>query len=122
MLNKTKKVMTALLLSLSLLTAAGCSDAALGNDSLLRPPRPTGDKAAIQDIIASEAGGSYTLKYPQKGEYRSAITLRNEDTDKEYAIALYATEGDTKLNVSIISFDKKKEWKCLGTLHTIIRA
>lgn len=115
MLKKIKKVITASALTFGVLAASGCSDAALGNDSLLRPPRATGDKAAIQDIISSEAGGSYTLKYPQNGENRSAITLRNEDTDKEYAIALYATEGDTKLNVSIISFDKKKEWKCLGT-------
>lgn len=114
MLKKTKIILP-VLLSACMLSAAGCSDPALGNDSLLRPPRATGDKAAIQEIIASEAGGSYTLKYPQKGENRSAITLRNEGTDKEYAIALYATENDTKLNVSIISFDKKKEWKCLGT-------
>lgn len=115
MRKKTKMLLPAIMLSACMISAAGCSDPALGNDSLLRPPRATGDKAAIQEIIASEAGGSYTLKYPQKGENRSAITLRNENTDKEYAIALYATENDTKLNVSIISFDKQKEWKCLGT-------
>ena len=97
-----------------LLSLSGCSRAAMGTDALLRPPRATGDKAAIQDIIESEAGGSYNLKYPQKGENRSAITMRNEDTENEYALALYSTENDTKLNVSVIVYDKK-QWKCLGT-------
>ena len=78
-----------------ILLLGGCSDAAMNGGSLLRPPRATGDKAAIQDIIAAEAGGSYSLKYPQKGENRSAIILRNENTDHEYALALYATENDT---------------------------
>ena len=103
-----------LFMAAGLISLAGCSDAAMGTDSLLRPPRATGDKAAIQDIISSEAGGSYNLKYPQKGENRSAITMRNEDTDNEYVLALYSTENDTKLNVSVIVYDKK-QWKCLGT-------
>ncbi len=99
-----------------ILLLGGCSDAAMNGGSLLRPPRATGDKAAIQDIIAAEAGGSYSLKYPQKGENRSAIILRNENTDHEYALALYATENDTKLNVSIITYraDQNK-WECIGT-------
>ena len=114
LIKKGKQAAAVMLLSLGMMLPSGCSDAATGSDSLLRPPRPTGDKAAIQEIIASEAGGSYTLKYPQKGENRSAITLRNEDTEKEFALALYATENDTRLNVSIIAC-RKKEWRCLGT-------
>ena len=113
MLKKAKKV-TAVLLSAGLITLNGCSGLGSDGNSLLRPPRPTGDKAAIQEIIAREAGGAYNLKYPQKGVNRSAITLRNENTDNEYALALYSTENDTKLNVSIIAYDQT-EWKCLGT-------
>ncbi len=97
-----------------LLALSGCSGFAADGDSLLHPPRPTGDKAAIQDIISREAGGTYNLKYPQKGVNRSAIILRNENTDNEYALALYSTENDSKLNVSIISYSNE-QWKCLGT-------
>ena len=97
-----------------LLALSGCSGFAADGDSLLHPPRPTGDKAAIQDIISREAGGTYNLKYPQKGVNRSAIILRNENTDNEYALALYSTENDSKLNVSIISY-ANEQWKCLGT-------
>ena len=107
------KIAAALLLSLTLLTA-GCSDASFGTDSMLRPPRATGDKAEIQDIITKEAGGSYTLKYPQAGDYRSAIIMRNENTKNEYAIALYATEKDTKLNTSVITY-RDNTWECAGT-------
>ncbi len=94
--------------------AGGCSDGMMGSDSLLRPPRATGDKAEIQDIISQEAGGSYTLKYPQMGDNRSAITMRNEDKDGEYAVALYSTESDSRLNVSIITYSEDK-WSCIGT-------
>ncbi len=114
MAKTIRKTAALLIAALNIGILAGCSDATIGGDSMLRPPRATGDKAAIQDIIAAEAGGSYSLKYPQQGENRSAITLRNENTDNEYAVALYSTENDTKLNVSIIACIKK-EWKCLGT-------
>lgn len=113
-LLKNVKKISAMLIAAGLLTLSGCSGLAADGNSLLRPPRPTGDKAAIQEIIAREAGGTYNLKYPQKGVNRSAITLRNENTDNEYALALYSTENDTKLNVSIIAYDQA-EWKCLGT-------
>ncbi len=108
------RMLGALGISLCLMGLSGCSDAALGTDSLLRPPRATGDKAEIQNIIAKEAGGSYNLKYPQTGDNRSAIIMRNENTDNEYALALYATENDTRLNASIIAL-VNDEWTCIGT-------
>ena len=116
MLTRPKRMTALLLLLASLSGLGGCSGTSMGSDSLLRPPRATGDKAAIQDIISAEAGGSYTLKYPQKGENRSAIMMRNIDTDSEYALALYSTDNDTKLNVSIITYSSDSDtWKCIGT-------
>ena len=116
MLTRPKRITALLLLLASLSGLGGCSGTSMGSDSLLRPPRATGDKAAIQDIISAEAGGSYTLKYPQKGENRSAIMMRNIDTDSEYALALYSTDNDTKLNVSIITYSSDSDtWKCIGT-------
>ena len=108
------KLILAIMTAFCMIFAGGCSDGMMGSDSLLRPPRATGDKAEIQDIISQEAGGSYTLKYPQTGDNRSAITMRNEDTDSEYAVALYSTESDSRLNVSIITYTDEK-WSCIGT-------
>ena len=112
-MKRKSKWAAAALFSLTLLLS-GCSDAAFGTDSMLRPPRATGDKADIQDIITKEAGGTYTLKYPQKGDYRSAIIMRNENTSTEYALALYSTEKDTKLNASVIMYHDNI-WECAGT-------
>lgn len=106
---------------------SGCSDISFGDNTILRPPRATGDKAEIQDIINEEAGGSYNLKYPQNGENRSAVIMRelenqnlssasagNNGSITEYAVALYSTENDSKLNVSFVMCEGDK-WKCEGT-------
>ena len=104
----------AILLALTvLLISSGCSEAAFSEDALLRPPRPTGDKAEIQDIITAEAGGRYTLKYPQSGAYRSAITMK-EYENKEISVALYSKEGSPEIYVSLISYSDNT-WKCIGT-------
>ncbi len=106
----------------------GCSDANFGDETFLRPPRATGDEAKIQDIISDQAGGNYSLKYPQRGDNRSAVIMRksnaklsdgNEKTSKsntveKYAVAMFSTESDSKLNISIIAYMNGK-WKCLKT-------
>ncbi len=117
MIGKIKKITAASLLVLTMLST-GCSDAAFGTDTMLRPPRATGDKAEIQDIITQEAGGSYTLKYPQAGDNRSAIIMRNENKENEFALALYSTEKDTKINASVIVY-REQSWKCIGTFDNI---
>lgn len=99
---------------LCLIFCSGCSDINFSDNTLIRPPRATGDKADIQDIIAKEAGGAYSLKYPQSGEYRSAITMYKSENIEECAIAFYSTENDTNMYVSII-FCNDNEWKCAGT-------
>ncbi len=104
------------LLLICFLLLCGCSSTALGGNTLLRPPRATGDKAEIQDIIAAQAGGKYTFKYPQNGDNRSAIMMRQDKGNHEYAVALYSPDNDTKINVSIISCIKE-QWKCIGTFQ-----
>lgn len=91
---------------------SGCSEFGFGDQVMLRPPRATGDKAEIQTALEEQAGGSYTLKYPQKGQYRSAITTHTIGSD-EYAIALYSTDNDSKLNIAVIS-GKDEKWECIG--------
>ena len=56
-MNKKIKAIaiTALILTSSLL--AGCASSGFDNSNLLRPPRTTGDKAKIQEIIEERAGG-----------------------------------------------------------------
>ena len=96
----------------------GCSDIGFGDQSMLRPPRATGDQAAMQQIISEEAAGSYTLKYPQKGEFRSAVNIFEDSDGTEYAAALYSTDNDSRMHVTIMVHDKDKEkdkWRSLGS-------
>ena len=94
---------------------SGCSNISFGNDSMLRPPRATGDKAEIQEVLSKEAGGRYTLKYPQNGENRSAIIMHSDGKDQEYALALYSVDKDPKINMSVIS-SQNDTWSCIGTV------
>ena len=103
-----------LILTLCVFFCSGCSDINFSDGTLIRPPRATGDKAEIQDIITEEAGGSYTLKYPQNGDYRSAIIMYESKQITECAIALYSTENDANMHVSIIKYNGEK-WECAGT-------
>ena len=109
---------TPLLIGISLLCTSvlsGCADISFGEQTLLRPPRATGDSAEIQNIIREEAGSSYTMKYPANGDHRSAVTIFSTKKDKtEYAAAFYSTENDSKLNISIIRHNDD-EWECLGS-------
>ena len=91
---------------------SGCYDVSFGDQTLLRPPRATGDRADIQTIISQQAGSGYKLKYPQKGSYRAAINVF-ETGSNEYAAAFYSGETDPTLNLSIIAH-VGEEWISLG--------
>ena len=52
----------------------------LDTQNLMSPPKATGDKADIQRVI-EESAGSYTFKYPQKGDYRSAVIMHDINGD-----------------------------------------
>lgn len=80
-MNKMLKKIAAVALSGAVLFLSGCTSTGFDNSNLLRPPRSTGDKAQIQEIIEEKAGGDYTLKYPTGGSFRSAII--NEDLDDD---------------------------------------
>lgn len=94
-MNKTIKKILAAALAGTVLILSGCTSSGFDNTNLLRPPRTTGDKAQIQEIIEEKAGGDYTLKYPKDGSYRSAII--NEDLDNDgidEAIVFYKPSVD----------------------------
>ena len=113
-INKLIKCTAAAVLASVML--CGCSDIGFGDQSMRRPPRATGDQAAMQQIISEEAAGSYTLKYPQKGEYRSAVNIFKDSDGTEYAAALYSTDNDSKMHVTIMVHEKDKDkWRSLGS-------
>lgn len=87
------------------LFCSGCSVMDLDTQNLMSPPKATGDKADIQRVIEENAG-SYTLKYPQKGDYRSAVIMHDINGDgNDEAIAFYKSsisEGVSDITVIFI--------------------
>ena len=111
-----KKKLLSLLLASSLgLTMAGCSSVGLSVENLMHPPKAVGDKAEIQALIDSVAGEGYTLKYPQSGHFRSAITMKDIDSDSiDEAIAFYLPVGDIAKVHMLVMDSIDGQWQTVG--------
>lgn len=94
---------------------SGCVSSGFNNSDLLRPPRTTGDKAEIQELIEQNAGGDYTLKYPKDGSYRSAIINEDLDGDSvDEAIVFYRPSTDDESTHLLFLKEINGEWEDVG--------
>ena len=92
-----KKILLIILSALLTFALSGCDAVTFNVTELMSPPKATGEKAAIQELIDKEAGTGYTLKYPQNGSFRSAITTMDYDADGvQEAIAFYLPAGEAQ--------------------------
>lgn len=90
---------------------SGCQFGGFDTLSLMRPPKATGDEANIQQILEEVGGSDLTLKYPQKGDYRSAIVMYDITGDgEEEAVAFYTSNKskDTSTHMMIIGITDGK--------------
>lgn len=98
----------ALLLCLSL---SGCRMFAGDTAELLNSPKLSGDIAPISDAIAASAGGEYTLKYPAKGNFRSAVVQNDINGDGTLeAFAFYSRNENNvqSMYINMVCFDNGK--------------
>ena len=96
----------------------GCDSLILGDtDALMRPPRPTGDKAGIHELLEQTAGANFTFKYPAGGDNRSAIIMQDLTGDgTQEAIALYEKEETSSTGVNIMFIHKQDGvWTSMGS-------
>lgn len=108
-----KTVLTALTLCVFL---SGCQIIGFDTQNLMHPPKATGDKAEIQNVLLQETGGNITLKYPQRGDYRSAIVMFDiTGNGEEEAIVFYRLNDEvaTDTNMMIIA-RKDGKWRKVG--------
>ena len=103
-----KRLLAGALAALCMTPLGGCgvlfSD---DTEALMRPPRPTGDKTGIHEVIEKAAGEGFTFKYPASGDVRSAIVMQDITGDGvEEAIAFYqkAEASSTGVNIMFWSF------------------
>lgn len=98
-----------------MVTLCGCNAVSFNVTEFMSPPKATGEKAAIQELIDKEAGSGYTLKYPQNGSHRSAITTVDFDgDDAQEAIAFYLPAGEAQTLHLLIMDRVDDEWVVLG--------
>lgn len=123
---KIKGFLTCCAAVLLAVVMSGCSIANLDSKDLMRPPRPTGDKAQIQHLIEQNAGNQkYTFKYPQSGEYRSAVILYDMNGDgSEEAIGIYRTKDDNPQThlviIDEIGEGDDQQWQIVGEFTTAL--
>jgi len=111
---KLKAVAVALVLAMTL---SGCSFVGLDAQTLMHPPKPTGEKADIQALLESKAGSKMTLEYPNSGNYRSAIITHDICGDKaEEAMAIYQ-KGDDSAGTNIMFMKKDGKWTDMGSFN-----
>ena len=114
-----KKRILLIILAVALLFAlSGCEMVSFDVSELMSPPKATGEKADIQKLIDKEAETEYTLKYPQNGSFRSAITTIDFDSDgDDEAIAFYLPTGEAQ-TIHLLIMDRiDDEWTVVGN-HT----
>lgn len=113
-----KRILALVIAVLLILSLSGCDTITLNVFELMSPPKATGEMAAISDLIDRQVGKGYTLKYPQNGSYRSAVTTVDFDGDNEKeAIAFYLPEGEAQTVHLLIMDMKDGSWTVIGD-HT----
>lgn len=105
------RIIAAALGSLLLCSAGGCGFMELDLADALRPPKTLGDEAAIEKLISDAAKGSYTLKYPKNGSYRSAIIMNDLDgDDTAEAIAFFRGKDETTRLHMLVMRENEGKW------------
>ncbi len=114
-----------LLVLLLLCSFTGCSFAEIDVDGRLRAPHAVGEQSAIQTALeqhiftgGESSSGSYVLKYPKMGDYRSAFVMKDVTGDQqEDAIAFYALSPEgAKTHIALLS-KVDGVWTCLDDIE-----
>lgn len=93
------KFLFCLLLSL---LCSGCS-ISINIDTMLTPPKLSGEQEQIYQALQEAAGSDIRLKYPKSGGYLSAFIIADIDSDKrEEAIVFYEKNSFGGLRINIL--------------------
>lgn len=97
------------------LSMGGCSMFGLDARSLMRPPRPSGDKAGVYDLLEKQGGASFSLRYPAAGGYRSAIIEHDLNGDGgDEAVAFYQKTPDDTATQVLFCARGEDGWRSVG--------
>lgn len=112
-----KRVFAVLICLSVLFCLCGCDFFTVDTAELLSTPMLSGDLKPISDVLNNTAESGYVLKYPSRGNYRSAVVREDIDGDGLLeAFAFYSTtDGETiNMNINAIAM-KNGEWTSVAT-------
>ncbi len=97
----------ALILCLAVcLSLCGCSPFDMDADAMLQAPKLTGELEPLQKALEKSIPGKYSLKFPETGETKAAITPVDLNMDNENeAVAFYSTSTDNIVTMHIAILD-----------------
>lgn len=107
-----KKLICVAVSFLLLFTLCGCDFFTADTAELLSPPLLLEELYPISQALDASAGGVYTLQYPAKGNYRSAVVQNDVNGDGVLeAFAFYSmTDGETiTMHINMICL-REGEW------------
>ena len=98
---------------------SGCSSIGVDVQTLMRPPKATGERQEIYEAVEQQAGSGFIWKYPRTGQYRSAVIMQDVTGDGvEEAVALYApSEQNTGVGTVALFLQQKDKggWEVFGS-------
>ena len=91
-----RRIIALLMCLLILFTLCGCDFVTADTAELLTPPELSGDIKPISQVIKNTAPNGYAMKYPSRGDYRSAVIREDINSDGVFeAFAFYSvTDGE----------------------------
>ena len=116
-----KKFICLCLVTVLVFCFSGCSLFEGSVDDMLLPPKLEGEMRPIQEALEDAAGQDITLRYPETGEYRSAIVLKDLNNDAENeAIAFYSVTEDSTvtMHINVIAASDER-WQSKGDMSLV---
>ncbi|MBE6787874.1 MAG: VCBS repeat-containing protein [Ruminococcaceae bacterium] len=116
-----KKMSVLLLVFLMSFFVCGCDFFTIDIAELLVPPALSDDLKEISGAIKESVKNTYTLKYPQSGEYHSAVVQKDVNHDgAQEAFAFYSIkENDIEtMNINVV-VNKDGKWKSVASQSII---
>lgn len=100
---------------------AGCSLPVTDINQLMSPPKPTGTRQQVQELIYNEAGKDIQYSYPRSGNYRSAIIEAEDLTGdgKTDVIGFYETPDDSGGITMIILAEFEGQWRMIAKYASV---
>ncbi len=117
-----KRKIIALIAVLSLcFSLCGCDILTADTADLLSPPELSSDMLPISQVIKETASSGYVMKYPARGDYRSAVIREDINSDgilEAFAFYSVADRDIITMHINVIA-SKEGEWSSVAVQQIV---